>query len=117
MRVVATRARTRAGLSRCRGFRSTSAGRTANTSRFPGVLRLAQSPGGCGPSPEEELSPRPPQIDDEDVRADEEEHEALDHQRQIRRELGLEDIRVEVAGGGSVDECTEEQRGKENSNG
>src|SRR5262249_12863506 len=113
----ARQARTRAGLSRCRGFRSTLAGRTSTTGRFPDVLRLARSPGGRGSSPEEELPPCPPQIDDEHVGTHEEEHEALDHQRQIRRKLRLEDARVEVAGGGSVDECTEEQRGKEDSNG
>ena len=44
------------------------------------------------------------------VGADEEHDEALDQQRQVRRELWLEDLRIEVAGRGAVEQAAEEQR-------
>ena len=50
---------------------------------------------------------------DDDVGAHEEHDEPLDQERQVRRELGLEDLGVEVARRRAGHERAEEERGEE----
>ena len=52
------------------------------------------------------------QPEDEDVGADEQHDEALDHQRQVAGELRLEDLRVEVPRRRPVEERAEQERGE-----
>ena len=42
-----------------------------------------------------------PDVDDEELGADEEDHERLDHRREVDRERGLEDLWIELAGRGA----------------
>src|SRR3954453_3812718 len=61
---------------------------------------------------EPDLPPHRPDIENEHVRADEEQDERLDHQRQVAGELRREDGLVEPPRRGAVDESTEEERSK-----
>ena len=54
-----------------------------------------------------------PEVEDQDVGADEQQHERLDHRRQVAGELGLEDVRVEAARRGAVEQGAEQQRREE----
>src|ERR671924_379799 len=86
--------------------------------------------GGGGPSrpgrpargnglrpPAAQLQPGTPEVDDQEVGADEEHDEPLDDQRQVPGELRLEDGRIEVPRRGAVQERAEEQRAEEDADG
>src|SRR5438477_172229 len=54
-------------------------------------------------------SPRLPDVDDQEVRADEEQDEGLDHQRQVACKLRREDRRIEAARRGPCQQSAEQE--------
>src|SRR3954447_23758462 len=66
---------------------------------------------------EPDLPPHRPDIENEHVRADEEQDERLDHQRQVAGELRREDRLVEPARRRAVDESSEEERSEADAHG
>ena len=61
-------------------------------------------------------SPPPPGLpdaEDEQLRSDEEDDEALDHLRQVVRELGRENVGIEVPRRSARPQCGKEQRREE----
>src|SRR3954451_4132911 len=75
-------------------------------------LRLASSP-----ARRPHLPAQPPQVDHQDVRADEQHDQPLDDRRERPCELGLEDRRIEVAHGRARQQRPEQQRGEERPHG
>ena len=64
-----------------------------------------------------EKPPEPPDVDDQEIGADEEDDERLDHRRQVGGERGLEDLGVEVPRRGSDAQPREQQAGEEDADG
>ena len=64
-----------------------------------------------------EEAPRLPDVDDEQLRADEEDDERLDHRREIDRQSRLEDLGIELARRGADLEGGEQKRREENAHG
>src|SRR5215203_4083036 len=57
---------------------------------------------------------RLPDVDDQELRSDEEDDQRLDDRGEVRRQLGIEDVRIELARRGSHLQSPEEERGEEN---
>ena len=74
-------------------------------SRPAGSATLVTAPPSCPRT-------RADEPEHHEVHADEQDHEALDQQREVRRELWLEDARVQVAGGRPGEERAEQERGE-----
>ena len=57
-------------------------------------------------------APAVPEVEDQDVGPDEQQHQRLDHLGEVAGEARVEDVRVEAARRGAVEERAEQQRGE-----
>src|SRR5919108_406655 len=97
-----------------RSVAAVSADHVMTASRCGTAARVAKMPPTIPRMPAAlELPPQLPEVDDEEVGPDEEDDEALDDPREVPRELGLEDVRVEVPRRRAVEKRCEEDGGEE----
>src|SRR3954453_6830045 len=101
----------RRGQARCRRVRS---GCLSDSARAPSppTRRCSRSlPCRARRARHSKLPPCLPDVEDQQVSADEEEHEGLDQQGEIPGKFGREELRVEGAWGGPREQAAEEERG------
>ena len=77
-----------------------------------GAAAAGSCRGRCGSRRRGKPAPLP-EVEDQDVGADEQQHQRLDHRRQVAGELRREDVRVEAARRGAVEQGAEQQRREE----